>query len=67
MSSAAGTSGPLPQISADQDLPSNPEGPKTFALQAGAVSGKETIQIIKAGGKNPKPIRMAPKQNCFLQ
>lgn len=65
MSSAAGTSGSLPQISADQDLPSNPEGPKTFALQAEAVSGWERRQIIKAGAKSPKPIRMTPKQNNF--
>lgn len=67
MSSAAGTSGSLPQISADRDLPSNPEGPKTFALQAGAISGGERIQMIKAGEKTPKPIRMTPKENCFLQ
>lgn len=68
MSSAAGTSSSLPQISADRDLPSNSEGPETSALQAGAVWGGERLQMSKAGEKkNHKPIRMAPKEDCFLK
>lgn len=51
MSSAVGTSSSLPRISADQDLSSNPEGPEISALQAGAVSGVERLQMIKAGKK----------------
>lgn len=68
MSSAAGTSVSLPQISADRTLPSNLEGTETSALQAGAVSGGERPQMIKAGGKKgPKHIGTAPKENCFLR
>jgi len=53
VSSAVGTSGSLPQISTDRDLPSNLEGPETAALQAGAVLGGGRLQMIKAGEKNP--------------
>lgn len=66
MSSAVGTSSSLPQIRADRDLPSNPEGPENCALQAGVVLGEERLQMIKAGEKKPKPIGTAPKENCFL-
>lgn len=61
MSSAAGTSGSLPQISADRDLPSNPEGPETCALQAGAVSGEERLQMIKAGEEKPQAYQNGTK------
>lgn len=54
MSSAAGTSGSLPQISPGGDLHPDLEGPKPSAMQAEVALGREGQQMFKGEGSRAK-------------
>lgn len=67
MSSAVGTSGSLPQISPDGELPPNLEGPESSAerLQMIKGGGKQSTKPNQTNNNKTKDFGTALEENCF--